>query len=173
MSQRSASSSSSPLLPLLSAGLLYLYSAGWKVFTVLVLPLLLALQSASPRLGALGWLALLTSPVVFVALIHGATHGVMDWFDPSRPRGVARARASSLWAGLFAWFAMTFAAMTSALLTLVVVPPPQPDAEMEEWVRLVEDVPFKVGLHAVFWVATAAVLYAAERAARARTRESE
>ena len=57
------------------------------------------------------------------------------------------------------------------LLTLVVFPPPQPDAEVEEWVRLVEDVPFKVGVHAVFWVATAAVLYAAERAARAKGAE--
>jgi hypothetical protein len=162
VSQRSASS---PFLPLLSAVLLYLYSAAWKVFAVLVLPLLLALQSASPRLGALGWLALATSPVLFVALIHAATHGVLDWFDSSRPRGLGR--ASSVWAGLFAWFAMTFAAMTSALLTLVVFPPPRPEAEVDEWVRLVEDVPFKVGVHALFWVATAAVLYAAERAANA------
>jgi hypothetical protein len=151
--------------PVASGALLYLFAWAWKIFAALVLPVLAALHQHAPKLAALGWLALLLSPALFVGGLHGATHGVLDWFDSSRARPGSRA-LSSVWAGLFASFAMASAGIVSALLVAALFLPSAPGAIME-WIALVEQLPLALGAHAVLWVAVASGIYCVESLERA------
>ena len=95
----------------LSAGLLFVFQRAFWVGVALVAPLLVEIGEKSPRLGALGWLGVFVSPVAFIAIGHGATHGLLDRYDARKHRGFF----PSLWAGCVGWFAMVFASMTAAL----------------------------------------------------------
>ena len=101
----------SPLVSFLSAVLLYVLHHVANVIAVVALPLLLTLGRASPRFAALGWLALVLSPVAIVAPLHRVTHAVMDRFDSGPRASDASPTASSLQAGLFAWFAIAFSSV--------------------------------------------------------------
>jgi hypothetical protein len=147
---------------LLSALLLYLFQHAFNVFAVAMIPWLLELGEKSPRAAALGWLALLTSPVTFVALAHRVGHGVIDLFDRD-VRTETSAAVTSVWAGLFAWFAMMFSSMVSAFLLLAIFPPPGEARGLAAFVHEIEDVRPSMGTHAVLWVGVATILYYLER----------
>jgi hypothetical protein len=156
----------SPFAPLLAAFLLYLFLAAWQAFAGAVAPWLIELWEQSPRLGALGWLALLSSPVAFVALAHRAGHRVLDRFDGDAAR--AHGTMASLRAGCFAWFAMWFASMASALLLLAIFPPPPDEATLTALWRVATDVRLAAGVHSLLWIGVAALLFHVDRAAAAR-----
>jgi hypothetical protein len=155
--------SASPLGPLLSGGLLYLLNGAFVVFVMAVLPRLIDLSEESPRLAALGWLALLKSPVTFVAVVHRAAHGVLDRLDPTKRECGA---VGSLWAGLFAWFGMLFSSLVAAFLTVAIFPPPVDEDAVTAFVRVLEDGRITASVHTILWVAAASILYAVERASR-------
>jgi len=158
--------SRSPFAPILSALLLYLFLAAWQTFAGALAPWLIELWERSPRLGALGWLGLLASPVAFVALAHGGVHRVLDRFDDGATR--ARRAMSSLRAGCFAWFAMWFASMASALLLLAIFPPPPDEAMLSALWQAATDVRLAAGVHSLLWIGVAAVLFHVDRAANSR-----
>ena len=150
------------LLPVaLSALGLYVFHHVFNGLVVAVIPWLLELWERSPRLAALAWLAVLTSPVTFVAVAHRLAHAVMDRFD--REQGISGPAVRSLWAGLFAWFAMSFSSLVSALLLLAIFPPPADEGVTVAFVRLLEDARLELGTHAALWVTVAAILYYVER----------
>jgi hypothetical protein len=148
--------------PLLSALLLYLFLVGYSGLAAAVIPLLIELMEKSPRLAALGWLALLASPVVFVAVAHRAAHRAMDRFGENE----ARPKLESLRQGLFAWFTISFASMASACLLLAIFPPPPEEESFATLLRVAADVRLEAGVHALLWVGVAALLYHVDRAAR-------
>jgi hypothetical protein len=162
---------SSRFAPVLSGVFLYALLGAFAAFASAVIPWLLELGEISPRLAALGWLALLTSPVPFVAIVHRMTHGMMDRFDVTKEAGGARPGVASLWAGLFAWFAMWSSSLISAFLTLALFPPPPEEGAVSAVLRVVEDVKLRATVHSALWVSVAAILYAVERRARARDGE--
>jgi hypothetical protein len=152
----------SPFAALLSALLLYLFLVGYRVLAAAVIPLLLELMERAPRLAALGWLALLASPVAFVAVAHRTAHRAIDRFDrESRPS----ANLESVRQGFFAWFAISFASMTSACLLLAIFPPPPDEETFAALLRVAADVRLEAGVHALLWVGVAALLYHVDRAA--------
>jgi hypothetical protein len=154
------------LPPLLSAGLLYLLLHAFNVVAMVVIPHLLELGETAPRLAALGWLGLFCSPVAFVAIVHRVARGALDRLDASGTDEGRGARATSLWAGLFAWFAMLFASMVSAFLLLAIFPPPVDEGMVASVVRVMQDVRIELGVHAALWVGVAALLFHVERLAR-------
>jgi hypothetical protein len=154
-----APTSRTPLAPLLSAVLLYLFLVAYRVLAAALVPSLLELWETSPRLAALAWLALLASPVGFVALAHRAAHRGLARYD-----GGKAARFASLRQGFFAWFAIYFASMASAFLLLFVFPPPPGEESLVALLRMAADVRLQVGVHAALWIATATLLYAVDRA---------
>lgn len=155
--------SGSLFAPLLSAVLLYLFSVGFGAFAAAVIPHLLELMERSVRLGALGWLGLLTSPVVFLGVAHRAAHGVIDRFDAAATERPSR-RFASARAGMFGWFAMWFSSIASGFLLLAILPPP-PDEEggIAALVRVAADVRLEIGLHTLLWVGIAALLFHVQR----------
>jgi len=70
---------------------------------------------------------------------------------------------ASLWAGLFAWFAMAFSSLASGLLLLAIFPPPLNDGAFAVLLQVLEDARLALGTHAVLWVAVATLLYYVER----------
>jgi hypothetical protein len=153
----------SPLAPIVSALLLYLFLVGFRVFAAAVIPLLLELMERAPRLAALGWLALLAFPVAFIGVAHSVAHRAMDRLDPAEGR---HSRLESLRAGFFAWFALSFASMASAFLLLAIFPPPPEEETLGAFLRVAADVRLEAGVHALLWVAVAALLFHVDRAAR-------
>ncbi len=152
----------SPWAPLVSGVLLYLFLVGYGVLAGAVVPWLIELWERSPRLGALGWLALLASPVGFVAIAHRAAHRVLDRVD----RGAAPARwATSLREGLFAWFAISFSSMASALLLLAIFPPPPDEETLASVVRFAGTLRLEATAHTLLWIGVASLLYWIDRAA--------
>ena len=58
----------------LSAGLLYIFLGLWMTFVAAVVPRLYELFETSPRLAALGYLGVWTSPIAFVGVFHHFLH---------------------------------------------------------------------------------------------------
>lgn len=154
----------SPVTPIVSAFVLYLFLVGFRVFAAAMVPLLIELWEKAPRLGALGWLGLLASPIAFVALAHRLTHRAMDRFDRE---GASPARYASWRAGFFAWFAISFASMASAFLLLAIFPPPPDEETLSALVRVAADVRLQAGVHTLLWIGVAALLYHVDRAGHA------
>lgn len=159
---------STPFGPIASAFGLYLFLGAFNVFAAAVVPWLLELWERSPRLGALGWLALIASPAGLVAMAHHATHGLMDRFDVTDAPKVARSimpGLESVRAGLFAWFVISFASMASALLFLAIFPPPPGEDMLSTLLHVATDLRLQATVHALLWVGVAALLYDVERRA--------
>jgi hypothetical protein len=161
---------SSPFGPIASAFGLYLFLGVFNVLAGALVPWLLELWERSPRLGALGWLALIASPAGLVAVMHHATHALMDRFDVSgaTPR-VAKGlipTLESVRAGLFAWFVISFASMASALLFLVIFPPPPGEDTLSTLLHVATDFRLQATVHALLWVGVAALLYDVDRRAK-------
>ncbi|PMU88325.1 hypothetical protein C1X83_36730, partial [Pseudomonas sp. GP01-A4] len=73
--------------------------------------------------------ALWCAPLPTIALVHRATHGLLDLAD-GRESKKARA-VESVWAGLLGWAAFLLVSMSASLAMLVIDPPPvEPDASM-------------------------------------------
>lgn len=156
--------SRSLVAPLVSGVLLYVFAAGFAVFAGAVVPYLLELMEKSMRLAAVGWLALLASPVGFLALAHRAAHGVIDWFDVA---GEKRSRRfESTRAGMFGCFAMWFSSMASGFLLLAIFPPPPEEGGVAALLRVATDVRLEMGVHALLWIAVAAALFHVDSAAK-------
>jgi hypothetical protein len=159
-----------PFGPIASAFALYLFLGAFNVFAAAVVPWLLELWERSPRLGALGWLGLIASPAAFVAMAHHATHALVDRFDVSGAPKVARGglmpNLESTRAGLFAWFVISFASMTSAFLFLFIFPPPPGEDTLSTLIHVATDFRLQATVHALLWVGVAALLYDVERRAR-------
>jgi hypothetical protein len=147
--------------PFLGAALLYVFNVGFDAFAAVVIPYLLELMEKSVRLAALGWLALLTSPIACIALIHRAAHGVMDRLGSQPERGSTG--MASVRAGTFGWSAMWLSSMTSGLLLLALFPPEE-DRGLAAFLRLALDVRLEMGVHALLWIAAAATLFHIDRA---------
>jgi hypothetical protein len=145
------------LTPVASAGLLYAFNGVFGAFAAVVVPWLLELWERSPRLGALGWLGLVTSPALFIALAHHVAHATMDRFDSAKK--ARDLRMASVRAGLFGWFAIVFSSMASALLLLAIFPPPPDEGAFASLLRVASDVRLQVNVHAFLWVGVAALLY--------------
>ena len=165
--RRSPASPFGPFGPIASAFALYLFLGAFNVFAAAVVPWLLELWELSPRLGALGWLALIASPAGFVAMAHHATHALMDRFDvtgdaPRVARGLVPG-LESVRAGLFAWFVISFASMASALLFLAIFPPPPGEDTLSTLIHVATDFRLQATVHAVLWVGVAGLLYDVER----------
>jgi hypothetical protein len=158
----------SPFAPVISAFLLYLFAAGYGVAAAAVVPWLLELMERSPRLGALGWVALLSSPIALVAQGHHWTHAAMDRFDAEKKARGALPGAASVRAGFFAWAAMVFASVASAFLLLAIFPPPPGEGALDAIVRVAANPRVMGTVHAVLWVGVAALLYYVDRAAEER-----
>jgi len=155
-----------PLAPLLSALLLWVLMHGFGLLAAAVVPYLVELMERAPRLAALGWLALLTSPLTVVALAHRATHGVLDRLDVSgAARGPARGVLASVRAGMVALFGMWFASLVSALLLLFFFPPPPEERGMPALLRVAADVRIEAGVHAALWVGAAWLVFVVHRSA--------
>jgi hypothetical protein len=166
-----------PLLPRpvswLSAVLLYLFLAAWMTFLARTLPPLLQLYETSPRLAALGLLALWISPIPFVAVGHHIGHAFLDRAD--RGAGVARGvlpGLGSLWAGVLAWLVLALASSVAVFFLLVLFPPPPADSlvTMFAWPF---DARARAGLHTAAWVLVAAQLYDLERAIMERAKRGD
>jgi hypothetical protein len=155
----------SPFAPLISAFLLYLFSAGFSIAAAMVVPWLLELMERAPRLAALGWAGLLSSPVAVVALGHHACHRVMDRFDTEKRTDGLLPGSPSLRAGFFAWSAMVFSSVTSAFLFLAIFPPPPEEGAAAALVRVAADFNAKGAVHAALWIGIAALLYYVDRTA--------
>jgi hypothetical protein len=158
------SSPSRSRLPVaLSAFALYAFHHLFNGLAIVVIPWLLELGERSPRLAALGWLALFTTPVTLVGVAHYLGHALLDVFDRAGATRDPNPGVSSLWAGLFAWFAMSFSSLVSALLLFAIFPPPVEEGMAAAFVRVLEDARLEIGTHAVLWVVVAASLFAVER----------
>lgn len=156
--------SGSLFVSLVSAVLLYLFAGAFGLFASFVVPHLVELMEKSVRLGALGWLALLASPIAFIGLAHRWTHGLMDRFDPDKSN--ASRSIDSARAGMFGWFAMSFSSLASGLLLLALFPPPPDESGLAALVRLTTDMRLEMGVHAALWIGVAALLFRVDGAAR-------
>ncbi|MBX3192578.1 MAG: hypothetical protein KF819_36675 [Labilithrix sp.] len=154
----------------MSAVFLYLFMGLLGGFVASVLPRLIEIGEESPRLAALGYLALWTSPIPLVAILHHGVHAFLDHAD--RDTTVARGLlpgVSSLWAGVYAWLVIFFAT-TFMIFVWMIVSPPEDSSVMGlarafTW-------PFgegvRAGVHTLGWVVVAALLYDLDRAVKAR-----
>jgi hypothetical protein len=152
----------------LSAVVLLGFSRALLVAVGVVLPLLMEVARYSPRLAALGGLALWLSPVAFVASGHRVVTTVLDVRDAAAKKSAPAARVLSWWAGLYSWLVLALA--TSVTMFLVVAinpPPPEPDGLMR---MLASDLAAatSLGVQTALWLFVAAALYHFERAARTR-----
>jgi hypothetical protein len=158
----------------LSAGLLYVFLWLWTAFVAMVAPRLYELFHTSPRMAALGFLGVWTSPIAFVALGHQLIHAFLDRADGSgtKPaRGIVPDLAS-LWAGVYAWLVIMFASSVVLLAMLVLFPPPPSDQLMTMFAWPF-DARARAGLHTFTWVLVAAQLYDLERAVKERAKRGE
>ena len=142
--------------PLVSAVLLYLFLFAYELAAAAALPWLLELWERSPRLGAHGWLALLSGPAWGIAAAHRLVHRSMDRVDRD---GSSPPSRTSLRAGLYGWFVISFASMASALLLLAIFPPPPGEDSLTALLHTATDVRLQAGIHTALWLAVATWLY--------------
>jgi hypothetical protein len=154
-------------VPWISAVTLYMFVIGWSTAAAILLPWLGDLWDESPRLAALGWLALFSSPIGCVAIGHHTAHGMMDRFDARKAahRGFFPGMPSVA-AGFFGWFAIVFTSMATAFVMLAIFPPPPDEGSMSALLRMAVDVKMNASVHTVVWIVICAQLYTIERAAQ-------
>ena len=109
-----------PDLPaFLNAGLLLVFGTAVSMVWALVVPFLFEIAEDHPRLFWSGLCALWLAPIPVGALVHGVAHRTLESLDKQKLRTMG-----NLWAGLFAWSAITFVTMTTSFVMCVIDPPP-------------------------------------------------
>ena len=157
----------------LSAVLLYVFLGLWMTFVATVIPRLYEMFETAPRLAALGFLGVWTSPIVFVGTFHHFVHAVLDRAERgSKPARSLIPGLGSLWAGAFAWFVIMFASSVVILFILILFPP-QPAEQMLTMFAWPFDGRAQAGIHTIAWVVVAAQLYDLERAIKDRAKRGE
>jgi hypothetical protein len=141
----------------LNAVALYFFGMGVTIVFMLVLPYVFDLIERSPRLGWLALLAVWLSPIPAASVIHRIVQGVLDAADGKRTTTIG-----SVWAGLFAWMAFLFVNIATALIMLVLDPPPMdpPDSFVMELRHT------SLGVQSIVWIVVAALVHHVERKAR-------
>jgi hypothetical protein len=136
-----------------SAVALYLFAAGVGRLFGFAMPILFALIHHWPRLGWLGMLLLWLSPMAIAAAIHAP---IARWL------GDGHGGPTSWWAGFVAWAAIIVVTMTTALVLVVLDPPPvrDPDSVWNLAVALTRGAPGTTG--PVIWIVLAAFVYELE-----------
>src|SRR5687768_13623566 len=86
----------------LNAVLLYGLLNVFGMVVAIVVPALLELLEKSPRLAMLGFLILVISPAIAVAIAHHGGHGTLDRFDKS---GAKEKRVQGVFPGIVSWWA--------------------------------------------------------------------
>jgi hypothetical protein len=145
----------------LNAVALYFFGMGVGIVFMFVLPFVFDLIERSPRLGWLALLLVWLSPIPAAAAIHRVVQGVLDAAEGKRTTSIG-----SLWAGLFAWMAFFFVNIATALIMLVIDPPPtEPDAAF--FVQFSTQLrASNVGIQTVVWIVVAAFGHHLERKGR-------
>lgn len=148
-----------------SAVALLVFSRAFLVAAGIILPLLMEVARVSPRMAAVGGLALWLSPIVLVALGHRVVSGVLDVRDGA----AARKRAPRLlhgWAGLYGWLVIFFATSVTLFLGVVIDPPPVEPEGLLGALGWAVGTGATLGARTVVWVLVAAILYRFEQRAR-------
>ena len=124
----------------------------------------------APRLVMLGLLLVMLGPIVVVACLHRASHGLLDRFDRGgrlAPKHVLPG-AANYWAGFVALFVGHFASLTVFLLQLV-IDPPRPDAlhatDLAQALRLLPkamNLNASLGVQTALWLGIATLVFAVE-----------
>jgi hypothetical protein len=159
----------------LSAVVLLVFSRALLLGLGIALPLLGEVARYSPRLAAMGGLAVWLSPVALVAVGHRVVTSVLDVGDPAKKTRARVPRILSWWAGLYAWLVL-FLATTTTMFLLVIIHPPPPEEAAIGVASLVAtglSAGTSFGAQTVLWVFVAALLYQFERTARHRIATSE
>ncbi len=157
-----------PLLPrpvsALSALLLYFFFGLYAAAVIALLPRLVEIGEESPRLAALGYLALWLAPIPGLGLVH---HLVTLFLDKASGERALVPGLAALWAGVYGWFVMFFAVSVSALVQLVIFPPDSLTALARgfSWPYAAGGT---LGVHTFLWVSVATMLYDLERSVRER-----
>jgi hypothetical protein len=151
---------------LMSAVLLYAFEIGFAMLASLLIPFIQEIFDKSFRLGILAYLALILSPIGFVAIFHRAVSGAMDKFDARREKRGFFPGVVSLWAGCVAWFVSMLSTLIAAFLYIAIFPPPPDEETLHALEHLVLGLRGSAGVHTVIWILSAASLFAIERAAR-------
>lgn len=165
-----------PLVPRptswLGAIFLYFFLGLYGAAAAVIIPRLVEIGEDSPRLAALGYLALLVAPIPSVGLAHHVVTLVLDRADSSSKPVLPGLAA--LWSGVYAWFVMFFSLIVAALLQYVLFPPESASAVMVlrsfTWPYASAG---SLGLHTFLWVGLAAQLYDLERSVRERAKKGE
>jgi hypothetical protein len=158
----------------LSAVALLVFSRALLMALAIALPLLGELARYSPRLAAMGGLALWLSPVAVVAAGHRVVTTVLDVGDPAKKTRARVPRILSWWAGLYAWLVLLLAT-TSTMFLLVIINPPPPEGAALGLASVVAsglNAGASFGVQTALWLLVAAGLYHFERIARLRIASS-
>jgi hypothetical protein len=155
-------------ISLISAVLLYVLLALLGAVAVVAVQWLIDVGRDSPRLAALGWLALLLSPAYSVAILHHIVHKVLDSLDPARRKHKTGILPSleSWYAGVYGWLVTVMSTMVATIVMAILFPPDRDEGFAQ---MLLAATPHNVGvsIHTLVWILVATGLYQLERAARA------
>ena len=164
----------------LSAVVLLVFSRALLLALGIALPVLMELARYSPRLAAVGGLAVWVSPVLLIATGHRVVTTVLDVGDPGKKTRARVPRILSWWAGLYAWLVLFLATSTTIFLVLILYPPPPPPQPPDDAALGVASMVAtglqagtSFGIQTALWVIVAAGLYQFERVARLRIASSE
>jgi hypothetical protein len=156
----------------LTALFLFLFHRAWIVGALVVARFLFELWDTSPRLAALGWLVLVTSPVPLLGTIYSVASGTLDRFDGEAAARTNRRRtglATSLWVGFCGWATTIFSSMVSSLVVLIAFPPPpDQDGALGAALTLLTHPRLEASLHTVVWIVASAWLFTLEQRARGK-----
>lgn len=156
----------------MSGALLYLFVQLYAGVAALALLALLELFEVAPRVALVGVLGLVVSPAVIVTWIfHGADRTLASM---SSVGGFAR-RASFLpsaeawWAGASAWLILLGASAITTFVMMVISPPEQEmtvAVVLRQFAAITSRAQPMSLVRDLVWIASASLLYGAERAAK-------
>ncbi len=157
----------------LNAVLLYGLLNLFGIVVAIVVPALLELLEKSPRLAMLGFLLLVVSPAVAVAIIHHGGQGTLDRFDKSGSkekgqRGIFPS-VQSWWAGVVGWLILIGTSLVTTFIMLVIVPPEPDGSAMNLLNAMIPRLLNEGGIatvQTIIWVIVAAQFFNLERRAR-------
>ncbi len=150
----------------LASGLaLFVFARGVGMAFALVMPLLMALMRAWPRLAWLGVLLLWLSPIAAAAAIHGVVGRLIGATSPAS-RDAWLGGAASWWAGFVAWAAVIVVSITMGLVSVVLDPPPIVDPDHVSALIAAATSGGSGIARSVVWILLAAYVYELELRAR-------